>query len=342
MGVALGAAALVVAAELGLSAEVPPPQYPEVEDGLAQLAGGDPTVLVLGSSHLRSFAEMAAELERRTGGAERMVAVPVDWGKASSYRWTFDHRVRPLLDERDETGARVRTSLRRVLLVTQWWDFRVLGPDDPPLVNLPARAWAFRDWLTDVWRNGVTPYNQNYVVHRFSRLFRGSVLVQARGHNFLLDWFKGAVRPETAAAARDDRYRERLRHFRGYVERGGERLFDPVDVAAFDAIVDECKARGLDVTVILFPRMHGMVTDRARASPIDRFSSWMAGRCSELGVRLLDLSWDHPLTDADFGQDLDHPTEDANRRFAAWALDTGLRFLVHAGRDRENARGGTP
>ncbi len=342
--VVLAASMLVAGVDLALSAVVPPPGYPEAEDGLDDLQRGDPTVLVLGSSHLRSFEFVAGELARRTHGAQRLVAVPVDWGKASSYRWTWENRLRPLVDQADPAGNRVRPSLRRVILVTQWWDFRRLGPDDDPLVNLPARAWTFTDWLADVARDGVTPYNQNYVVHRWSRLFPFSALVQYRGRTAILDWLKGRASPERAAEALKARYRERLAGFRTYVERGADRLFDDADVAAFHAMVSDWQARGIEVTVLLFPRMHGMITDRARLAPIGRFSAWMAGQCRALGVPLIDLSWEHPLEDADFGQDLDHPTDEANRRLAAWLLDGPMRFLVEGGEAAAGgiAPGGTP
>lgn len=342
VGLALAAATLVAILDLVVSQILPPPRFPEVEDGVAQFAAGDPTVLVLGSSHLRTFEHVGSELARRTDGQGRLVAVPVDWGKASSYRWTWEHRLRPLLDETDASGAPRHPSLRHVILVTQWWDFRTLGPGDDPLVNLPARSWTFGDWLADVWANGVTPYNQNYVLHRWSRLFAGSVLVQFRGRTAILDRIKSTFRPEAEAAALGERYRDRLRYFRQYVERGGELLFDPEDVDAFDALVREWKGRGLDVTVVLYPRMHGMVTEKALVSPIGLFSSWMAGNCRDRDVRLVDLSWEHPLSDADFGVDLDHPTDDANRRFASWALDGVLRFLVDGDAPEGEPRGGTP
>ncbi len=343
-GVVIVVAVLVVGVDLAFSAAVPPPRYPEVEDGLAALQSNDPTVLVLGSSHLRTFDAVARELDRRTAGVRRMVSIPVDWGKMSSYRWTWEHRVRPILDEVDgaKTGTGTIPSLRQVILVTQWWDFRVMGPDDDPLVNLPARSWDFLDWLEDVWREGVTPYNQNYVLHRWTRLFHGSSLVQFRGRTVLLDWLKGVLSPESARESMETRYKDRLGHFREYVQRGGERLFDPGDVQSFDALLDDFRSRGLDVTVLLFPRMHGMLTDRARESPIGRFSEWMSLRCRQRGVRLVDLSWDHPLADPDFGMDLDHPTDDANRRFAPWILDSALGFLAGDVAELDGNGGKTP
>jgi len=326
--VAAPAIAAVVGIDLALSLAVPPPRFPEAEDGIARFEASDPSVLVLGSSHLRTFESVADELSARTGGARTLVPVPVDWGKMASYRWTWEHRLRPLVEARDASGAPRHPALRQVILVTQWWDFRNLGADDTPLVNLPARAWTFGDWLADAWHNGVTPYNQAYVLHRFSRLFPGSALVQFRGRTALLDHFKALIWPDAARVAVRQCYGDRLRHFRQYTERGGDRLFDPADVEALDALLTDFRAHGLDVTVLAYPRMHGMITDRARESPLGRFSTFLAERCAAHGVRLVDLTWDHPLSDADFGDDLDHPTGEASGRFAAWALDGVLRFLL--------------
>ena len=79
----------------------PPKQWREVEHGVQDLRRGDPEVLVLGSSHARTFHAVGQELFRRTAGIQSLVAVPVEWGKLHAYDWVLHNRLAPILDERD-------------------------------------------------------------------------------------------------------------------------------------------------------------------------------------------------------------------------------------------------
>lgn len=96
---------------------------------------------MLGSSHARSFETMAEILFRKTSGRERMLAVPLEWGKLTSYDWVLRHRLAPRMDETDASGRKVRPGLRHFLLVTEWWDTCPVGPpgsDVPAATSRPA------------------------------------------------------------------------------------------------------------------------------------------------------------------------------------------------------------
>lgn len=311
------AVATVLVIDRLLAAWLPPPNPPELDDGLALLNAGGADVLVYGSSHLRSFFEVARQARERTGGRVQVVPLPMDWGHAASYEFMHRHRVVPWLDGPHPPDQHLP---RRVLLVTQWWDFRRLGPDDDPVVNLPARAWQVTDFLDDVAREGLTDYNRHYLARRLYRALRKSPLWAWRGRPDLRDALKSLV-SQGSKAWTQERLQSRIAWFQGYIERGGDRLVNPEDAAALEALLDDWQRRGLEVRVLLYPRMKGSITPAAKEGTLDRFARWIGTRLASRGIPLLDLSLDHPLSDQDFGLDLDHPTPEANARLATFLLD---------------------
>lgn len=318
--VAGSALVTVVAIDRLLAAWLPPPNPPELDDGLALLDEGGADVLIYGSSHLRSFFEVRRQVEERTGGRVRVVPLPMDWGHAASYEFLHRHRIVPWLDGSHPPGRHLP---RKVLLVTQWWDFRRLGPDDDPVVNLPARAWQAEDFLEDAAREGLTEYNRHYLARRLYRALRRSPLWAWRGRPDLREALKALVSRDPEARS-ESRRADRVSWFQGYIERGGDRLVNPEDAAALEALLDDWQRRGLEVRVLLYPRMKGSITPAAREGTLGRFARWIESRLAPRGIPWLDLSLDHPLTDEDFGPDLDHPTQDASARLASFLLDGPL------------------
>lgn len=325
-GVLFAAAVTLVAADLVARWLAPPRGLREVADAVEELERGDPTVLVIGSSHGRTFAVMDDSLRRRTGDRERMLAVPVEWGKLTSYRWTLEERLLPLFDERDATGTPRRPSLRRAIVVTEWWDS--CGDDRPPR-NLPARAWRWRDYVADVRANGLTEYNANFLGYRWSRFFRASALVQDRGHGRVLSGLRQRLVPSSPEATQAH-FEEMAATWQRLVDEGEQCLGAPREMEALAAIVDTLRARGLEVTVLLYPRMPVTLSARARATTIPRFAALVGAAMTPRGVRVVDLSTDAPLTDAEFGDDFDHILPQGNERFSGWALDGPLAFLLVA------------
>lgn len=300
----------------------------EVEDAVADLRAEDPTVLAIGSSHGRTFHVMADSLSRRTAGQERMLAVPVEWGKLSSYAWVLEHRLLPLLDERDRTGTRVRGSLHRAIIVTEWWD-SCENPDPPQ--NLPARAWTWSHYVDDVRENGFTGYNANFLGYRWSRLMRWSALVQDRGHGFIPSNLRQRLLPAPPEAAQAN-FERLAGMWQEMVEAGASCIGSAREMRALDQMLDTLLGRGLEVTVLLYPRMPVTLTDRAKATTLAQYAALVRQRVAPRGVRVVDLTTGTPLTDADFGGDFDHVLPPGNARFSGWALDGPLSFLLEAPR----------
>lgn len=295
----------------------PPRNLREVEDAVRDLERGDPTVLAIGSSHGRTFHTLGESLTVRTRGAERVVAVPVEWGKLSSYRWVLEHRLLPLLDP-------ARPSLRRAIIATEWWDSCA---DPNPPRNLPARSWTWRDFGRDLRAHGLTSYNRNFLAYRFQRRFGHSALVQDRGHRRILPAVRRAVAPVSEDASRAN-FEAIADEWKTMVEEGDRCLADENEMAAFAAMLDTLAARRVETTIVLYPRMPVTLTARAKATTLPRFAERVRALAEPRGVRVVDLTDSTPLRDEDFGDDFDHVRPEANRWFAQWALDGPLNFLL--------------
>ena len=320
----LAAAATVLAADLAARRLAAPVHRKEVQDGVAELRTADPDVLVLGSSHARTFAALAGPLAERTGGDQTLVAIPVEAGKLSSYQWVLENRLVPLLDERDASGQLVRPSLSRFVLITEWWDS---CRAERPWTNLPSRAWTFRHFAADVARNGITDYNRNYLQTRWSRLFWQSSLVQDRGQGRVLVAIRSALGFDDAAREAS-RIGSLTEEWRGMVENGDRCLGDPVQVRAMSETLAWARARGLETTLVLFPRKPSTISEKAKATTLARFATLAADVAAAEGARFVDLTTKTPLRDDEFMADFDHVSIEGNRRFAAWSLDNDLRYLL--------------
>ncbi len=330
IAVVVAAAATVVATDRLLSRVVHfNPPLREVADAVAEYDVSDPTILVLGSSHARSFETLGEVLARRTSGRERLLAVPLEWGKLSSYEWVLRHRLEPRVFETDASGRKVRPGLRHFILVTEWWDTCPVGPpgSDAPAANLPARAWVFGDFLADALRHGLTDYNKNYLNNIWTRALIGSVLVRDRGHETIKEGLRalvGEVSPAVARAA----FERRVHDWHVMLEGGADCMGDPREMAALEGITSFFQALGVEVTIVLYPKMPVTVTPSGTDKTLRPFSERMAEWAREHRVRLLDWTLAHPLRDEDWEVDFDHLTSGGNRRLAEWALDRDLAFLV--------------
>lgn len=325
LAVAATATLTVVAAEAGLRRLTPPFHQREVSDAVADYRGNDPTVLVLGSSHARTFTTLGERLAARTGGRERLLAVPLEWGKLTSYEWVLQRRLRPLLEETLPTGPRRRPSLRRFVLVTEWWDS--CAPERGQLAaNLPSRAWELGDFLDDVARHGLTEYNRNYLNTRWGLLWRRSAMVQDRGHGRIVRDVKQALRPDPHAEAAGRQ--ELIGEWRDMLQDGAHCVGEPGQMQALDRMVGYLKAQGLEVTVALYPRMPATLTPRARETTLGDFSRMVEERAAGGGYRFVDMTYSPVVRDDHFASDLDHMTDAGHLAFSEWALDNDLRYLL--------------
>lgn len=317
-GLIVGFAITLVVIDIAAGRLAAPRNLREVEDGVADFRRSSPTTLVIGSSHARTFHVLADSLLERSGGRERLLSVPVEWGKLSSYRWVLEQRLLPLIDS--ERGA----DLRQAIIVTEWWD----SCHDPnPAKNLPARAWTWRHYWADLRANGFTSYNQNFLGYRWSRLWRRSALVQDRGHARILTAARAKLAPRDSAAALEV-YNRLVEVWRQIVIDGNGCIGSESEMAALRSMIATLQQRGVQVTLLLYPRMPVTLTPTARATTLPRFAAMVDSLAGPRGVRVVDLTDAEPLTDADFGGDFDHVLPAGNARFSGWALDGPLAFLL--------------
>jgi hypothetical protein len=300
----------------------------EAEDGIALVRSGDPETLILGSSHGRSFIRIAAAVSQASGGKRLVVPVPVEYGKLSSYAWVLDHRLRPLLEETGQDGRPLRPSLRRFLLVTEWFDACAEG--EPVAFNVPARGFTVGDFLADAARRGLDDWNQNYLDQRWNALWRGSLLIQDRGVGRAVQALRSALGRRVTAAEEAARYEAYAAVWRNGVERAATdpRCRDPRERAALEHMLGWAAARHLDTTLLLFPRKPDILTERARATTLRSFSEEMRAVAGRWGVRFVDYTAVPPIGSGDFMADFDHLNAEGNEKFERWALGHELAFLL--------------
>jgi len=324
LGVIAGAVLVVAAADVALQQLAPiPARIIEVDDGVRAYEESDPDVFVLGSSHTRSFGPVRDALAKE---GVVMTLVPVEWGTFHSYEWVLDHRIKPLLEERDAGGALGRSRLSRAILVTTFFDMCSFGQGGDSS-NLPARAWTGSDFLADVVRNGLTDFNRNYLQTRYARALSFSVLVQNHGHDFILDRLSDRMRsPETVRRLRE----AGIEGARSAMEAEYATCNDAREQAALERMVDYLGGRQVEVTVVLFPLMPSIVSDTSRATTLRRYADWIADLARRKPIRVVDITEGTPLVDDDFQRDRDHVSPEGNKKFAAWSLEHDLAYLREA------------
>jgi hypothetical protein len=295
----------------------------EAGDGLYDLYLENPDILVVGSSHARTFHALGKSVERRSNGATQVVSIPLELGRMVPYEWLIEHRIQPLVDEKRPDGRLKRDRLKHFILLTEWWD---TCPPDGYYSNLPSRAWALRDFVSDVERHGFTGYNRNYMQRRWQRFWGASAFSRIRKS----DDYAVAVRGILGGDIDD--LEARTHTWQRMIEEAVHCLGDPVQMQALDQIVAFAKARGLEVTIILFPRKPSTWSPQARRTTMVAMNRLMTDFAAAHGVRLIDMTLSTPLEDGDFMADFDHVSADGNRKFIDWALDGDLHWMIDAGR----------
>ncbi len=323
--VAVFAAASVIAADFALQRFSSVHHLSEIEDALHTYAMSDPDVLVLGSSHARTFEVVNQELASRSRNGSRILSVPLEWGKLTGYEWVLQHRLRPLIEEKTPSGDLRRTRLRRFILVTEWWDSTI---SDEPIWNLPSRAWTWTDFLQDFARNGLTDYNRNYLTTRWLRFAWDSVLAQDRGHGRIMADVKRRF------VAEDPRIKEasfefQTRKWQTMTEEGAAAIANSTEMDALDRILDYFQDRGIEVRIVLYPRKPGTLTEKAKETTLASFSQKIAKIAAVRGIRVHDWTLDSPIGDDDFLSDFDHITLEGNQKLARWMLDGELSDLAN-------------
>ena len=305
----------------------------EIEDAIVDLRASDPDILVISSSHGRSFHVLGQELAKRTHGQATLVAFPLEAGKMRAMEWVLRNRAVPILDERDSSGNRKRTRLRQLLFGITWWDScRRWGapPVDP---NVVSRAWTLTDYLQDVAAHGVNESNRNFIRYKLQRALRFSRLVQSLGNDPLQ---KVADRitaiSASMSAPRLHEFRtpfvpQALAKWREDIETGQSCLYSPSELEALERMEAFARERKLDFTVVLFPLMPQTITPIGQKT-LDRFAELTRRRGHDLGYRVVDMTRLPVLTDDDFMSDMDHVSEVGNAKYTEWALQHELGFLL--------------
>jgi hypothetical protein len=313
----------------------------QVDDGVHDFRDGNPSVLSIASSHGRSMDVVGRVLGERTGQPGRMVSVSMEAGKAIHYEYILDERLKPFIEQTRADGSLVHDRLKRFVLVTDWGD-SCSWPPGRRAVELPSHAWEFHHYLADVAQEGANSINRNYPRWHWKRMFQFSLLATDRG--------RGAVVPNLLATAvgrptgrNAEEEKAFLEAWHQDLENGANCIFGAEQMASFRHIIGYFKARHVDVTILLFVRKPGTVTQKARETTLARFSAGMKEFAREQGVRLVDITEGTPLTDNDFMADYDHVSPAGNEILAPWLLDGKLSFLAcDPGQSCEAHAGGTP
>jgi hypothetical protein len=318
--VALSALATVISADLALQRIRPLPQaFPTVADGVAAVTSPGPDLLVLGSSHSRAFAPLKDELRRRAG-EERVAIVTMEAGSGVSFEWVFNHRVAPLLDERDGSGRLVRPHLARALLVLTFSDLCAANDH----TNIPRTAWTADEYLSDVAANGITEYNRSYLPPRVHRILSWSLLAR-RGLD-VIDVAKFKLRSAEARSAAERAFVQSVRE--GYLT-ALRRCPATEEIDAIDRLIEDLKRRGVEPTLVLFPLPP--ITLEGPSDPVlAEYRSLIAEITQRHGCCVHTLDWvtSSPLGDDDFMADLDHASKSGAAKLVSWALADSLAFVA--------------
>ena len=320
--VAIGATASLLAIDAALRIVLgTPPHLNEVAYAVQQYRRSDPTILVIGSSHARSFDSVAAELSRRGAAPGVLVEVPLEGGKLTGYDWVLRHRLQPLIDAKAPDGSKVRPNLKYAVLVTEWWDS---CDQNEPALNIPGRGWTLNDFLGDVSRHGVTSFNRSYVSNLWASHFAFLGLVRNR----IGSWIPGAIRQRLYPPARREAYFEQMAsNWRTMVEQGNECIGSAPQMAALDSMLNFFGTRSITTTVLLYPRKPNTLSDKAKATTLPAFAELMRERAARFNVQVVDLTSTSPLTDDNFTADFDHVTPQGNQLLSHFLLDGPLAHL---------------
>jgi len=322
--VALAAALTLLVTDRLLNRIAPPIVLREVEDGVRDFEKRDAQVLVLGSSHARTWLALGDSLAARTGGTQQLVSVPLEYGKEGSYNWVFRHRLLPIIEQR--VGPGNRGNLARFVLLTEWWDSCPFENNGPSF-NLPARAWRWGDFVSDFVQHGLTDYNRNFLQQRWRRAWKWSALMWDRGQGRILPALKKLAMGEDSVTSRLTM--EKLDHqWQHDIELGRRCMWSPGQVAELRTMLDTLKRMPIEVSLVIMPRKPATLTPLAIDSTLVPFADSLSALARSYGFTFVDMAVGSPMANGDWLFDNDHMNAGGNQKFATWALDHNLRYLL--------------
>ena len=151
------------------------------------------------------------------------------------------------------------------------------------------------------------------------------------GHNRVYYAARDLVRRPSAAEL-EGRYQRQVDRWRSYLEQDEEMILDPEQLAALEAILDFGEEWGMEITIVLYPRMPVTMTDEGREGTLMPFVREITERADRRGIPVIDFVESSPLRDEHFESDFDHVTRKGNELFAEWALEGDLAFLLQSPR----------
>ncbi len=299
------------------------PAKRQVRNGIHELSRV-PDILVVSSSHGRSFHVLGDVLREQTDGLVDLIAIPLEAGKVHAMEWLLHHRLKPLILDNEQ---KLKKPLTHMMFGITWWDTCRISTPTETALNIVTHGWTTADYFKDVASEGATELNRNYVRNLWRHLFDHSALVKTRfaiSENF--NRFTNFMRVMIRGQMPDDEYQQTLSRWHDDIENGYQCFLSDMDMQALDRFVEFTAQQNIDLTIVLFPLKPDTITPAGQKNTIEPFAAAMKEYGREHSVRVLDMT-SGLLQDADFMLDLDHVNAQGNIKWAEHALDNELSFL---------------
>lgn len=322
--VVTGIVVTLLCADLVMGRFYDAPMKRQVRDGLRDLER-IPNVLVMSSSHGRSFHVLGEVLRDRTAGKTDLIAVALEAGKVHAMEWVLDNRLKPLiLDSNNE----IKAPLTHMMFGITWWDTCRKEVPTTTAHNIVTHGWGGSDYFRSFFSDGATELNRNYVRNLWRHTFSYSALVRTRfsiSENY--GRFTNFLRVIVNGSLPEEEYADTLARWNNDIENGYKCYLSKMDVAAMDRFVEFTKSHDLDFTIVLFPLKPDTVTGKGEENTIRPFAESMLAYGREKGVRVVDMTLGI-LDDDEFMLDLDHVNPSGNKKWSEYSLDNDLKFLL--------------
>lgn len=320
----IGIGAALVFADVVMGKIYSSPAKRQVRNSLTDLQK-PPEVLMISSSHGRSFHIVGQTLHEKTNGQVNLVAVPLEAGKVDAMEWVLHNRVKPLISDRN---GKVLPPLSHVMFGITWWD---TCPADDPIEkanNIVTHGWTYSHYLSDVAANGANDLNRNFVRNFWRHSLTRSALVRTRfaiSENY--NRFTNFLRALLLGKFPDDEYQAVLARWHDDIDNGHKCFLAPVHMEAMDRFVEWTKENQLDLTLVLFPLKPATITEVGLKDTIIPFSEAINAYGKEHDVRVVDLTRG-VIKDENFMLDFDHLTPAGNKTLTEHTLANDLNFLL--------------
>ena len=320
----LGIIAALCVADLAMRLYHDQPAKLQVRDGLKDLQRV-PDVLVISSSHGRSFHVLGDVLRERTDGKVDLIAVALEAGKVDAMEWVLHNRVKPLIT--DKEGS-IKPPLTHVMFGITWWDTCREEVPTQTANNVVTHGWQVTDYLEDFAKSGANELNRNYVRNLWRYLFSHSALVKTRfviKENFgrFTNFLRIAMRGEVP----ESEYQERLDRWHNDIDNGHDCYLSEMDMQGLNRFTQFTSQHDLDFTIVLFPLKPETITEVGLTSTIKPFAKAMKAYGAKNDVRVIDMTLGI-VDDSEFMLDFDHINPEGNIKWSEYALDNDLQFLL--------------